>query len=118
MDSTRNPNKYNLESGKYIAYGASPRASIALFIGSKARALVTNEIQVTPDHVKDVARNILRHRIVFFKALWFVAFLISSCFCGYLIFLSVQSFLDFEVVSKISVNNELPAVFPKVIINF
>lgn len=64
VDATRNPAKYGLEKGKFIAYGASPRASIALYIASKARALISNEIQVTPDHVKDVTRNIMRHRII------------------------------------------------------
>jgi len=64
VDATRNPSKYGLEKGKFVGYGASPRASIALFIASKARALITNNIQVKPDHVKDVARDILRHRII------------------------------------------------------
>jgi len=64
VDATRNPDKYKLEKGKFVGVGASPRASIALFIASKARALITNNIQVMPDHVKAVARNILRHRII------------------------------------------------------
>ena len=64
VDATRHPDKYELEHSKYIAFGASPRASIGLFIASKARALMTNKIQVTPTDVKEVAKNVLRHRIV------------------------------------------------------
>ncbi len=64
VDATRNPGKYGLEKGKYISYGASPRASIALFITSKARAFLTNKIEVTPEDVKGVAMNVLRHRIL------------------------------------------------------
>lgn len=64
VDATRNPKKYNLKKGKFASFGASPRASIAMYIASKARALLENSIYVTPDHVKKVAPNILRHRIL------------------------------------------------------
>lgn len=49
---------------KYISYGASPRASIALYIASKAQALMSGRNYVTPKDVKDVAYPILRHRII------------------------------------------------------
>ena len=64
VDATRNPRKYNLELGKYIDFGSSPRASIALYIGSKAHALLTGKIYVTPQDVKIVAPNIFRHRMI------------------------------------------------------
>ncbi len=64
VDATRHPDNYELENGKYINYGASPRASIALFITSKARALLNNRIEVTPEDIKGVAMNVLRHRIL------------------------------------------------------
>ncbi|MFH1506107.1 MAG: MoxR family ATPase [archaeon] len=64
VDATRNPAKYELESGKFIDFGASPRASIGLFIASKARALIKGRAYVTPQDVKDVAFNVLRHRIL------------------------------------------------------
>lgn len=64
VDASRNPVKYGLKNGKYISFGASPRASIALFIASKARCLLDNKIQVTPDHVKAIAKEVLRHRII------------------------------------------------------
>ncbi|MFA6072919.1 MAG: MoxR family ATPase [Candidatus Woesearchaeota archaeon] len=64
VDSTRNPQKYGLEKGKYISVGASPRASIALFIAAKSRAMLNNRTQVTSADVRGVARNVLRHRII------------------------------------------------------
>ena len=63
VDSTRHPDKYNLVHGKYLAYGISPRAGIALHIASKAHALISGRGYVTPDDVKHVAYNVLRHRI-------------------------------------------------------
>jgi MoxR-like ATPase len=64
VDATRNPTKYGIELGKYIEWGASPRASIFLFIASKADALIRGDTFVTPSHIKDVAHNVLRHRII------------------------------------------------------
>jgi len=64
VDSTRNPKDYNLELGKYIEYGSSPRASISLFIASKAHAIINGKIYVTPNDVKAVAPNIFRHRMI------------------------------------------------------
>jgi len=64
VDSTRNPKKYGIEKGKYISFGASPRASIALYVASKARTLLNNRTQVTPADIRGVAKNVLRHRIL------------------------------------------------------
>ena len=64
VEATRMPDKYNLESGKYIEYGTSPRSSIALFIASKAHALVKGRSFVTPMDTKEIAHNVLRHRII------------------------------------------------------
>lgn len=64
VDATRNPKKYDIQSGKYIEYGGSPRASISLFISSKVQALMSGSNYVTPQHVKDVAHDALRHRIL------------------------------------------------------
>ncbi|HIH31770.1 TPA: MoxR family ATPase [Candidatus Woesearchaeota archaeon] len=64
VEATRYAQKYNLETGKYIEYGTSPRSSIALFIASKAHALVKGKSFVTPMDVKEVAHNVLRHRII------------------------------------------------------
>ena len=50
--------------GKYIEYGASPRASIGIFIAAKAQALMEGDTYVTPKHVKRVAYDVMRHRIL------------------------------------------------------
>ena len=49
---------------KNIAYGSSPRASIGLFIASKARALMKGRDYVLPEDVKDVVFSVMRHRII------------------------------------------------------
>jgi len=64
VEATRNPEKYNLQTGKYIEYGTSPRSTIALFIASKAHALLNGKSYVTPNHVKAIAHDVLRHRIL------------------------------------------------------
>ncbi len=50
--------------GEYIEYGGSPRASIALYIASKAHAFLAGRNFVIPRDVKDVAHNVLRHRLL------------------------------------------------------
>jgi MoxR-like ATPase len=62
VNMTRNPKGINL--GKYIEWGGSPRASIGLFIASKAEALLRGNTFVVPQHVKDVAHDVLRHRLL------------------------------------------------------
>lgn len=64
IDATRNPSKYGLKNAKYIECGASPRGSIALYICSKANALLQGKSFVLPEHVSQVAENCLRHRII------------------------------------------------------
>jgi len=64
VDATRYPSRYNIESGKYIDFGASPRASIGLFIAAKANALISDKTFVTPQDIKEIASDVLRHRII------------------------------------------------------
>lgn len=64
VDATRHPEKYGLTMGKYIGYGGSPRAGISLHIAAKAHALLRGRGYVIPDDVKEVAYNVLRHRIL------------------------------------------------------
>jgi MoxR-like ATPase len=64
IDASRNPAKYNIKLGKFIEYGGSPRASIGLYIGSKADALMNGKTYVVPENVKKVAYDVLRHRIL------------------------------------------------------
>jgi len=54
----------DFDYAKYISYGASPRASIALYIASKAEALMHGRSYVTPQDVRVVAFPVLRHRII------------------------------------------------------
>ena len=62
--ATRNPDEYNLDIKNLIAYGASPRASIYLNIASRAHAFIRGRGYVTPEDVKEVGMDVLRHRII------------------------------------------------------
>ena len=64
VSATRRPEKYHIGLGKYIRWGASPRASIWMFIASKANALLNGRDFVTPEDVRFVAPSVLRHRII------------------------------------------------------
>jgi MoxR-like ATPase len=64
VESTRKPAKYDVKMGKYIDFGGSPRSSIALYIASKAHALLKGRSYVIAQDVKDTAYNCLRHRIL------------------------------------------------------
>jgi len=64
IDATRNPDKYKIKLGQYISWGCSPRASIGLFIASKAEALLQGSNYVLPTYVKKVAHDVMRHRIL------------------------------------------------------
>ena len=56
--------KKGLRHGKYIEWGASPRASIALSRAARAYALISNRSFVIPDDIKRIVFPILRHRII------------------------------------------------------
>jgi len=64
VNATRETKKYNITLGKYIEWGASPRAAIGLFIGAKADALLKSQSYIAPQNVKNVIHDVLRHRIV------------------------------------------------------
>jgi len=64
VEASRNPDSYKLDIGQYIRYGASPRASIFLAMASKANALIEGRGYVTPQDVKTIAMNVLRHRVI------------------------------------------------------
>ncbi len=61
--ATRQPDGYGDNLKKWIQIGASPRASIGLDRAARARAWLQNRDHVTPDDVRDVAPDILRHRV-------------------------------------------------------
>lgn len=62
--ATRNPKEFGLELGPMISYGASPRASIWLGQASRAHAFLNGRGYVTPQDVKSMAPDVLRHRIL------------------------------------------------------
>jgi len=64
VDSTRHPLSYGIDPGGYIAFGASPRASIYLILGAKAHAIMRGRGYVVPEDVKAVAHDVLRHRLM------------------------------------------------------
>ena len=63
--ATRNPQDYGLEDiAPLMRYGASPRATIALTLCSKAYAFINGRGYVTPQDIKDIAPDVLRHRLL------------------------------------------------------
>jgi MoxR-like ATPase len=62
--ATRNPGAYSDELGRWIRYGASPRASISLARCARALAWMRGDDYVSPEHIQEVAPEILRHRIL------------------------------------------------------
>ncbi|ODS31728.1 MAG: hypothetical protein SCARUB_03164 [Candidatus Scalindua rubra] len=62
--ASREPQKYNLDLDEFIEYGASPRATIYLTIASKAYAFLKGRGYVTPQDVKSIGMDVLRHRII------------------------------------------------------
>ncbi len=62
--ATRYPDRYKLgELKEYIAFGGSPRASINLALASRACAFIKRRGYVVPEDVREVAADVLRHRI-------------------------------------------------------
>jgi MoxR-like ATPase len=64
VEASRDPAAYNLDIGQLIRYGASPRATIFLAMAAKANAFFEGRGFVTPQDVKSVAMDVLRHRVV------------------------------------------------------
>jgi MoxR-like ATPase len=63
--ATRKPKEYGLdELEELIAYGASPRASIYLSMAAKAHAFLRRRGYVTPEDVRSIGMDVLRHRII------------------------------------------------------
>jgi MoxR-like ATPase len=62
--ATREPDKYGIEMGNFISYGASPRATIYLAIAAKAHAFIQQRGYVTPQDIKSIGPDILRHRVI------------------------------------------------------
>jgi MoxR-like ATPase len=61
--ATRAPSSVGLDLDPYVRYGASPRATIALTLSAKAWAFLHGRAYVTPQDVKALAPDVLRHRV-------------------------------------------------------
>jgi MoxR-like ATPase len=62
--ATRNPEQYKLDMKHLIQFGASPRATIFLTLAAKAWALLQGRNYVTPEDIKSIGPDVLRHRII------------------------------------------------------
>jgi MoxR-like ATPase len=62
--ATREPQRYGLSLGRYLQYGASPRGTIFLHKAARAMAFLKGRDYVTPQDVKSIAPDVLRHRIL------------------------------------------------------
>jgi MoxR-like ATPase len=64
VHSTRRPADYHLDIAPYIQYGASPRATIFLTRAAKAQAFLEGRGYVTPQDIKTIGLDVLRHRLL------------------------------------------------------
>jgi MoxR-like ATPase len=62
--ATRDPRGHGLDLAAYIDYGASPRASIYLALAARAHAFLRGRAYVTPQDVKSIGMDVLRHRVL------------------------------------------------------
>jgi MoxR-like ATPase len=62
--ATRNPQEFGLDIGNFISFGASPRATIYLAVAAKAHAFLQQRGYVTPQDVKSIGMDVLRHRVI------------------------------------------------------
>lgn len=62
--ATRQPEKYDAQLASWIAFGTSPRATIALDRCSRAKAWLSGREHVTPEDIQSVYFNVLRHRLL------------------------------------------------------
>jgi MoxR-like ATPase len=64
VSATRNPAEYQVDVADYIQFGASPRASIYLSLAARAYAFLQGRGYATPQDVKSIAPEVLRHRVL------------------------------------------------------
>jgi MoxR-like ATPase len=63
VHATRRPGDYGLDIAPYVQYGASPRATIFLARGARAQAFLEGRGYITPQDIKTVGYDVLRHRL-------------------------------------------------------
>jgi len=64
VHATRFPDEAGLDLGRFLEFGASPRATVSLAAGARANAFLAGRGYVTPDDVKALGPDVLRHRIL------------------------------------------------------
>ena len=64
VEATREPEKHGLNIRDLLRYGASPRATIFLTMAARAHAMVQGRGYVTPQDVKSIGMDVLRHRVI------------------------------------------------------
>jgi MoxR-like ATPase len=64
VHATRQPMDYGLDIGPYVQHGASPRATIFLTRAAKAQAFLDGRNYVTPQDIKTIGHDVLRHRVI------------------------------------------------------
>jgi MoxR-like ATPase len=64
IQATREPAKFGVKAEGHIRYGASPRATLFLVLAAKAHAFIRGRAYVTPEDVKAVGMDVLRHRLI------------------------------------------------------
>jgi len=64
VHASRRPEAYGMDIAPLIAYGASPRASIYLNLAARAHAFLKGRAYVTPEDIKSVGPDVLRHRVI------------------------------------------------------
>jgi len=62
--ATRNPAEFKLDIQHQIEYGASPRATLYLNMAARANAMLNGRAYATPQDVKEIAHDVLRHRVI------------------------------------------------------
>ncbi len=62
--ATREPKSFGLDLGPLIEYGASPRATLSLTVAARAHSFLQGRGYVTPQDVKAIAPDVLRHRVI------------------------------------------------------
>lgn len=62
--ATRDPSLFKLNIAHQIEYGASPRATLYLNLAARANAMLNGRAYATPQDVKEIAHDVLRHRII------------------------------------------------------
>jgi MoxR-like ATPase len=62
--ATRDPKQFGLDLENHVELGASPRATLYLNLAARANAMLNGRAYATPQDVKEIAPDVLRHRVI------------------------------------------------------